>query len=81
MSQNCDVIIFSIYGQFRAIRKPDSGRIVYNTYIAINFIVIYIVIYFTKTENRTRKSELEKLEKHSTHNIALSKGNIFDKKC
>ena len=27
MLANCDVIvIFSIYGQFRAIRKPDSGR-------------------------------------------------------
>ena len=33
----CDVIvIFSIYGQFRAIRKPDSGRMVYNTYIFNN---------------------------------------------
>ena len=29
MSKNFDVIvIFSIYGQFGAIRKPDSGRIV-----------------------------------------------------
>ena len=28
MSANCDVIfIFPIYGQFGAIRKPDSGRI------------------------------------------------------
>ena len=28
-SENCDVIvIFPIYSQFRAIRKPDSGRIV-----------------------------------------------------
>ena len=34
MSPNCDVIaIFSIYRQFGAIRKPDSGRIVYKTYI------------------------------------------------
>ena len=35
--QNCDVIvIFSIYDQFGAIRKPDSERIVCKTYIFIN---------------------------------------------
>ena len=29
MSANCDVIVtFPIYGQFGAIRKPDSGRTV-----------------------------------------------------
>ena len=34
MSPNCVVIIiFPIYGQFGAIRKPDSGRIVCKTYI------------------------------------------------
>ena len=33
---NCDVIvIFQIYGQFGAIQKPDSGRIVCKTYIFI----------------------------------------------
>ena len=32
MSKNCDVIaIFSIYGKFETIWKPDSGRIVYKT--------------------------------------------------
>ena len=37
MSANCDVIvIFPIYGQFWAIQKPDSGRIVCKTYIFIN---------------------------------------------
>ena len=37
MLENCDVIvIFPIYGQFGAIRKPDSGRIVCKTYIFIN---------------------------------------------
>ena len=37
MSVNCDFIInFSIYGQFGAIRKMDSGRIVCKTYIFIN---------------------------------------------
>ena len=37
MLENYDVIdIFLIYSQFGAIRKPDSGRIVYNTYIFIN---------------------------------------------
>ena len=37
MSANCGVIvIFLIYGQFGAIRKPDSGRIVSKIYIFIN---------------------------------------------
>ena len=37
MSTNCDVIvIFPIYGQFGAIRKPDSGRMVCETYNSIN---------------------------------------------
>ena len=32
MSETCDVIvIFQMYGQFRAIRKPDSGRLVCKT--------------------------------------------------
>ena len=36
MSGNCDVIIiFAIYGQFGAIRKADSGRLVYKTKIFI----------------------------------------------
>ena len=37
MLENCDVIvIFPIYGLFRAIRKSESGRIVFKTYIFIN---------------------------------------------
>ena len=37
MSVNCDVNdIFVIYNQFVAIRKPDSERIVCETYISIN---------------------------------------------
>ena len=37
MSEKYHVLInFSIYGQFGGIRKPDSGRIVYKTYILIN---------------------------------------------
>ena len=37
MSANCDVIVFfPIYGQFEAIRKPYSGRMIYKTYIFIN---------------------------------------------
>ena len=36
MLANCDVIvIFSIYGQFGATRKPDSGCIVCKTYIFV----------------------------------------------
>ena len=35
--ENCDnIAIFSIFGQFGAIWKPDSGSIVCKTYIAIN---------------------------------------------
>ena len=48
MTSNCDVIaIFPIYGQFGAIGKPISGRIVSKT---------YIFFYLTKTESRTKKS-------------------------
>ena len=37
MSENCDVIvIFPIYGQFGAIRKPDSGHIVCKSHVFIN---------------------------------------------
>ena len=37
MSANCDAIVFfPIYDQFAALRKPDSGRMVYKTYIFIN---------------------------------------------
>ena len=37
MSESYDVIvIFPIYHQFEAIRKPDFGRIVCKNYICIN---------------------------------------------
>ena len=37
MSENRDaIVIFAIYGQFGAIRKPDSAGIVCKTYIFIN---------------------------------------------
>ena len=37
MSTDCDVIAFyPICGQFAAMQKPDSGRVVYKTYIFIN---------------------------------------------
>ena len=36
-SENCDaIIIFSLYGQFGDIRKPDSRHRVHNTYVFIN---------------------------------------------
>ena len=42
MSENCDVIvIFLIYGQFGAIWKSDSGRIVGKTYIFINSRLLF----------------------------------------
>ena len=68
-SANCDVIvIFAIYGQFGEIRKLDSRRIVCTTYI------------FNNSNVSKLKTELKNL-KHSFHNIALSKGTIFTKKC
>ena len=37
MSVNFDaIVIFPIYGQFGAIRKPDSARMVFKTYIFID---------------------------------------------
>ena len=37
MLGNCyAAVIFQIYGQFAAIQKPDSGRIVFKTYVFIN---------------------------------------------
>ena len=34
MSENCDVIvIFRIFGQFGAVRRPDSGHRVYKSYV------------------------------------------------
>ena len=51
MSANCDVIIvFPIYGQFGAIRKPDSERMS----VKLTFSLI-VTFYLTKTENRTKK--------------------------
>ena len=42
MSVDCDVIvIFPIYGQFGAIRKPDSGRMVCKINIFINSNLLY----------------------------------------
>ena len=45
------IVVFLIYGQSGAIRKPDSGRIIYKTYISLT-----VTFYLTKNENRTKKS-------------------------
>ena len=46
---NCDVIvIFTIYDQFGANRKPDSGRMVCKTYI---FIKSNFLSYKNKKQN------------------------------
>ena len=36
MSVNCDIVVSPIYGQFGAIRKSGSGRIVCKSYIFMN---------------------------------------------
>ena len=42
MLTNCDVILFfPIYGQFGAIWKPDSERMVYKTYISMNSNLLF----------------------------------------
>ena len=52
MSGNYDVIVlFPIFGQFGAIWKPDSGRIVCKTTFSL-----IVTFYLTKTETRTKKS-------------------------
>ena len=55
MSTNCDVIvIFPIYGQFGAIWKPDSGRMVRKT-----TFLLTVTLYVTKAENTTKKSLIQ----------------------
>ena len=55
ISENCDIIIiFPVYGQLGAIRKPDSGRTVFKTYIFINSNLLSY-----KTEVRTKKSQTQ----------------------
>ena len=45
------VVIFSIYGRFEEIPKPDSGRIALK-----NIFSLTVTFNLTKTKNRTRKS-------------------------
>ena len=50
MPKNCAaIVVFPIYSQFGAIRKPDSGLISCKTYIFIK-----TTFYLTKTANRTK---------------------------
>ena len=52
VSENCDVIvIFRNFGQFGAVRRPDSG-----TESAKVMFSVTVTFCFTKTENRTKKS-------------------------
>ena len=52
MSEKCDVIvIFEIFGQFRAVRRPDSGT----ESVKVMFSLI-ATFFLTKTEKRTKKS-------------------------
>ena len=51
VSENCGAIVFfPIYGQFGAIRKPNSRRISCKT-----FILLKVTFYLKKTENKTKK--------------------------
>ena len=71
MSENCDfIVIFRIFGQFGAVRRPDSGHRVYESYVfsKSNLFVL-----------QKLKIELKNLQ-HSSHTIDLSKGTFLDKK-
>ena len=50
MGASCD----AIYDQFGAIRNPNSGPIARKSYIFLT-----VTFYFTKTENKTKKSLTE----------------------
>ena len=65
------IVIFPISGQFGAIPKPDSGRVVCKTYIFINSSLFFL---------EKKKTELKNIG-HSSHTIDLSKDTIFAKKC
>ena len=55
MSENCDVIvIFWIFGQFGAVRRPDSG--ILDTKSAKVTFPLIVTFCIRKTENRTIKS-------------------------
>ena len=50
MSENCDVIVlFRIFGQFKAVRGPDSES---------EKVILSVIVTFclTKTKSRTKKS-------------------------
>ena len=71
MSKNCDAFaMFSIYGKFGSIRKPNFGRRVYKTYIFINSHLFLL---------KQLKTELKNFQR-SPYTIALSKGNILSEK-
>ena len=50
MSENCDVIvIFRVFNQFGAVRRPDSAHRVCKSYVFSNSNR-----FFAKNENRTK---------------------------
>ena len=70
MSVNCDIIVmFPIFAQFGAIRKPDSGRIVCKTYI------------FISSDLLSYKSWKQNWKISYTTLTLLSKDTVFAKKC
>ena len=53
MSANCGmIVIFPFYGQFGAIRKPESGRMICGTYIFIDSNLLS----YKKKLKKTKKS-------------------------
>ena len=73
MTTNCDVIvIFPIYGQFIAMRKPDSERIVCK---------IYIFIYYSNLLSYKNWKQNYKVSKTTLALLLLVKVLFLPKKC
>ena len=74
MSANSNfVAIFSIYGQFVTIWKPDSGCLVRKT-------CIFISSNLLSSKKQKLQAQLKNL-KNISHTIALIKGTTFAKEC
>ena len=70
MPADCDVIvIFPIYGQFGAIWKPDSGRIVCKTYIFNNSNLLSYKNEPLKNPPRLGLNQTWKIQVHLHPNI------------
>ena len=77
-SESCDIIvIFSIYSQFGAIRKPDPGRIYHKTDIFNNSAALSILqqnagFLHTHTHTHKKNADINKIKMFSVLKIIFS---------